>query len=143
MPTGTVKFYNAQRGYGFIRPDKLKRGQKDVWMGKADLQRAGVTNLIEGQPVEYESTVDGHGRTNVTELKVIALSRQKGVVEAFDSAKGYGFIHPCDGSKNVFVHISAVKRAGLAILQEGQSLEYEVVTHKGGKQSAENLKVSL
>jgi CspA family cold shock protein len=64
----------------------------------------------------------------------------KGTVKWFNSQKGYGFIQPQSGSKDVFVHISAVERAGLSGLNEGQVIEYEEVSNKG-KTSAENLKV--
>jgi CspA family cold shock protein len=66
----------------------------------------------------------------------------KGTVKWFNPTKGYGFIQPTDGQKDVFVHISAVERAGLSNLNEGQSVEYELVTGRNGKASAENLKVS-
>jgi CspA family cold shock protein len=66
----------------------------------------------------------------------------KGTVKWFNSQKGYGFIQPAGGGgKDVFVHISAVERAGLSSLNEGQTVEYEVVESRG-KSSAENLKVS-
>ena len=58
----------------------------------------------------------------------------------FNPTKGYGFIQPQDGSKDVFVHISAVERAGLSSLNEGQVVEYELVSNRG-KQAAENLKM--
>jgi CspA family cold shock protein len=64
----------------------------------------------------------------------------KGTVKWFNSQKGYGFIQPQGGGKDVFVHISAVERAGLGSLNEGQVVEYEEVSAKG-KTSAENLKV--
>jgi CspA family cold shock protein len=67
---------------------------------------------------------------------------QKGTVKWFNPTKGYGFIQPSDGQKDVFVHISAVERAGLSNLNEGQTVEYELVTGRNGKASAENLKVS-
>lgn len=63
-----------------------------------------------------------------------------GTVKWFNSTKGYGFIQPQDGGKDVFVHISAVERAGLSSLKEGQSVEYEVVENRG-KSSAEHLRV--
>ena len=63
-----------------------------------------------------------------------------GTVKWFNPTKGYGFIQPQSGGKDVFVHISAVERAGLASLNEGQTIEYEIVTNRG-KQSAENIKV--
>jgi CspA family cold shock protein len=66
---------------------------------------------------------------------------QKGTVKWFNSTKGYGFISPQSGDKDVFVHISAVERAGLSSLNEGQVVEFELVTNRG-KTSAENLKVS-
>jgi CspA family cold shock protein len=65
----------------------------------------------------------------------------KGTVKWFNSQKGYGFIQPDDGSKDVFVHISAVERAGLANLNEGQSVSYDVEAGQQGKSSAVNLKV--
>ena len=61
-----------------------------------------------------------------------------GTVKWFNSQKGYGFIQPQDGGKDVFVHISAVEKAGLPGLNEGQSIEFEVVSNRG-KASAENL----
>ena len=63
-----------------------------------------------------------------------------GTVKWFNSTKGYGFIQPQNGGKDVFVHISAVERAGLSNLNEGQVVEFEEVSNKG-KTSAENLKV--
>ncbi len=66
---------------------------------------------------------------------------QKGTVKWFNSTKGYGFIMPTTGDKDVFVHISAVERAGLRSLNEGQTIEYELVTNRG-RTAAENLKVA-
>ena len=63
-----------------------------------------------------------------------------GTVKWFNPTKGYGFIEPQAGGKDVFVHISAVERAGLTTLNEGQVVEYEVVANRG-KESADNLKV--
>jgi CspA family cold shock protein len=62
-----------------------------------------------------------------------------GTVKWFNATKGYGFIQPEDGSKDVFVHISAVQRANLAGLDEGQKVSYDVVQERG-KSSAGNLK---
>ena len=63
-----------------------------------------------------------------------------GIVKWFNPSKGYGFIQPQDGSKDVFVHITAVERAGLGSLGEGQQVSYELATQKG-KTSAVNLKL--
>jgi cold shock protein len=66
-----------------------------------------------------------------------------GTVKWFNGQKGFGFIQPNDGGKDVFVHISAVERAGLGGLAEGQRVNYEVRTdRKSGKDSAENLSLA-
>lgn len=64
-----------------------------------------------------------------------------GTVKWFNPVKGYGFIEPEQGGSDAFVHISAVERAGLDSLQEGQKIEYELVRGQNGKSAAENLKV--
>ena len=64
----------------------------------------------------------------------------QGTVKWFNPTKGYGFIQPQEGGKDVFVHISAVERAGLSTLNEGQSVQFELVENRG-KTYAENLKV--
>ena len=65
----------------------------------------------------------------------------KGTVKWFNSAKGYGFIQPSGGGgRDVFVHISAVERAGLSSLNEGQTVKYEIESNRG-KESAVNLKI--
>ena len=61
-----------------------------------------------------------------------------GTVKFFNTQKGFGFIQPSDGSKDVFVHISAVQRAGMSSLSEGQQLSFEI-ENSGGRQSAVNL----
>jgi CspA family cold shock protein len=61
-----------------------------------------------------------------------------GTVKFFNTQKGYGFIQPDDGSKDVFVHITALERAGMRSLNEGQKVTYEVVTERG-KEAAGNL----
>ncbi len=62
-----------------------------------------------------------------------------GTVKWFNPVKGYGFIAPEDGSKDAFVHISAVEQAGLSSLREGQKVEFELVPGRDGESSAENL----
>jgi CspA family cold shock protein len=61
-----------------------------------------------------------------------------GTVKWFNAQKGFGFIQPDDGSKDVFVHISAVERAGISSLNEGQKIRFEVVTERG-KQAADHI----
>jgi len=64
-----------------------------------------------------------------------------GTVKWFNLSKGFGFIEPEDGSKDAFVHISAVERAGLRSLNEGQKVSYELQIGQNGKTSAENLSI--
>jgi CspA family cold shock protein len=74
--------------------------------------------------------------SSIQEMRVAS-----GTVKWFNPTKGYGFIQPSGGGgKDVFVHISAVERAGLSTLNEGQQVDYEIVSNRG-KESAENLKV--
>jgi CspA family cold shock protein len=65
-----------------------------------------------------------------------------GTVKWFNATKGYGFIAPDDGSKDAFVHISAVERAGLSTLNEGQRVSFDLQRGQNGKTSAENLKLT-
>jgi CspA family cold shock protein len=85
--------------------------------------------------MDFPSVLGYAGLSNVRRL-VMA----RGTVKWFNPTKGYGFIQPQGGGKDVFVHISAVEKAGLTNLNEGQSVEYEEVSNRG-KSSAENLKV--
>jgi cold shock protein len=65
----------------------------------------------------------------------------QGTVKWFNGQKGFGFIQPADGSKDVFVHISAVERAGMSSLNEGQQVTFDIVSdRKTGKSSADNLR---
>ena len=69
------------------------------------------------------------------------LTMATGTVKWFNSMKGYGFIEPDDGGKDAFVHISAVERAGLGSLNEGQKVSFDLQPGQNGKSSAENLTI--
>jgi cold shock protein len=90
-------------------------------------------NRVPPRDVSLTSSV---WRASKTWRSIVAT----GTVKWFNPTKGYGFIQPQGGGKDVFVHISAVERAGLSTLNEGQHVEYEIVANRG-KESAENLKV--
>ena len=81
--------------------------------------------------------------TQAVQQPIEGQSMAKGTVKWFNDQKGFGFIQPDDGSKDVFVHISAVERAGLRSLTEGQKISFEIETDKKtGKSSAGNLTAS-
>jgi cold shock protein len=88
--------------------------------------------------------MDCHGRQSVqgklTSFFLWESYMSTGTVKWFNPTKGYGFIQPQGGGQDVFVHISAVEKAGLSTLNEGQQVEFEIVSNRG-KSSAENLKV--
>ena len=66
----------------------------------------------------------------------------KGTVKWFNETKGYGFIQPADGGKDIFVHISAVERAGLRSLKDGQAVTFDLETDRQGRSSAGNLQLA-
>ena len=81
--------------------------------------------------------------SDINNLFGVAMSRITGTVKWFNDQKGYGFIQPDNGGKDVFVHISAVERAGLRGLAEGQKISFELVTdRRTGKTSADNLQTA-
>jgi CspA family cold shock protein len=84
--------------------------------------------------------------TTVRSVRIADITRSdvmsSGTVKWFNGQKGYGFIQPDDGSKDVFVHISAVERAGLTGLNEGQKVSYDIERGQQGKTSAVNLQAT-
>jgi len=84
---------------------------------------------------------DGRHQSHIIRLSILVteVSVPTGTVKWFNNAKGFGFIQPDDGSKDVFVHISAVQRAGLGTLAEGQKVQLELARGKDGQASADSL----
>ncbi len=151
---GIVKFFNPQKGFGFIVRDD---GGEDVFVHISAVEQAGLTDLADGQPPEF-TLVDRGGRISATNLRIdgepIAVERAErapqrqltgekasGTVKFFNAMKGFGFIQRDDGQPDAFVHISAVERAGIPTLNEGDRLEFEIEVDRRGKYAAVNLSV--
>lgn len=177
---GTVKFFNGQKGFGFVVRDD---GGEDVFIHISAVEAAGLTGLADGQPLEFTLT-ERSGRVSATDLVIDGEpmpvtdraprepreggfggrndgprgggyggagsefgggapagngERVDGVVKFFNGQKGFGFIQREDGGPDAFVHISAVERAGMAGLDEGQRVSFELELDRRGKQAAINL----
>jgi CspA family cold shock protein len=158
--TGTVKFFNAQKGFGFIVQDG---GGEDVFVHISQVERAGLKGLAEGQTLRF-SLVDRGGKVSASDIQIegdlievpdsAGSSREErggpprreltgekatGTVKFFNGSKGFGFIQRDDGQPDAFVHISAVERAGMRGLEEGDKLEFELEVDQRGKTAAVNL----
>jgi len=178
--TGVVKFFNAQKGFGFVVRDD---GGEDVFVHISAVEQAGLTGLAEGQPLGF-TLVDRGGRISATELKIdgepmpvqeraprepreggfgggdrgprggagggfggapqrqLTGEKATGTVKFFNAMKGFGFIQRDDGQPDAFVHISAVERAGMGGLNEGDRLQFEIEVDRRGKHAAVNLQQS-
>ncbi|OYW22065.1 MULTISPECIES: cold-shock protein [unclassified Sphingomonas] len=166
--TGVVKFFNGQKGFGFVVRDD---GGEDVFVHISAVEQAGLTGLAEGQPLGF-TLVDRGGRISATDLKIdgeplpvedrgpprdrdagpgvprggaggpqrqLTGEKATGTVKFFNAMKGFGFIQRDDGQPDAFVHISAVERAGMPTLNEGDRLEFELEVDRRGKFAAVNL----
>ena len=156
--TGKVKFFNAQKGFGFIVQDA---GGEDVFVHISQVERAGLKGLAEGQGLKF-SLVDRGGKVSASDIQIdgdlievqgapdrpdrgsppkreLTGEKATGTVKFFNSMKGFGFIQRDDGEPDAFVHISAVERAGMSGLEEGDKLEFELEVDQRGKTAAVNL----
>jgi cold shock protein len=169
--TGVVKFFNGQKGFGFVVRDD---GGEDVFVHISAVEQAGLTGLAEGQPLGF-TLVDRGGKVSATDLKIdgeplpvtdrppprdrdgppreggfggggggapqrqLTGEKASGTVKFFNAMKGFGFIQRDDGQPDAFVHISAVERAGMTSLNEGDRLEFELEVDRRGKHAAVNL----
>ncbi|MBB3891455.1 CspA family cold shock protein [Phenylobacterium haematophilum] len=169
MSQGVVKFFNAAKGFGFISPSD---GTPDIFVHISALHDSGIEGLNEGDEVSFEVERDRRsGKSSAVALSVLAyapagggrgrgggsgrsasppprgVSRETlgsgaGVVKWFNPAKGFGFIQPNDGGTDIFVHISAVERAGLRGLDDGQQVSFDLEQdRRSGKLAATNLRV--
>lgn len=174
---GVVKFFNAQKGFGFVVRDD---GGEDVFVHISAVEQAGLTGLAEGQPISF-TLVDRGGKVSASDIEIegeplpvpenapredrggfgndrggagaggggagggrpqrqLTGEKSTGVVKFFNAMKGFGFIQRDDGQPDAFVHISAVERAGMNSLNEGDRVGFDVEVDNRGKFAAVNLK---
>ena len=143
-----VKWFNPSKGFGFVT---LADGSQDAFLPIAILRRAGYEDVREGASITCEISAGAKGPLVTTVLNVdnrTAVAPQptggpdrrgprpsqtmEGAVKWFEPEKGYGFISPDGGGKDVFIHITALRRSGVTALGPGQRVRVEVVDGKKG-----------
>jgi CspA family cold shock protein len=144
-----VKWFNASKGFGFVT---LSDGSQDAFLPMAILRRAGYEDVREGTSITCEISAGAKGPLVTTILNVDnstaapahgggGTDRQgprspsqtiEGAVKWFEPEKGYGFISPDGGGKDVFIHVTALRRSGVAALGPGQRVKVDVVEGKKG-----------
>src|SRR5215475_523466 len=138
-----VKWFNASKGFGFVT---LADGSQDAFLPMAVLRRAGHEDVREGASITCEISDGAKGPLVTTVLNIdnrtaVAPADHRGsrpsqtmegAVKWFEPEKGYGFISPDGGGKDVFIHITALRRSGVTALGPGQRVRVEVVDGKKG-----------
>jgi CspA family cold shock protein len=144
-----IKWFNSGKGFGFVTLDD---GTPDAFLPMAVLRRAGFEQVREGASITCE-VGDGAKGPLVTTVLHIDMSTAvaagpfddrrgprpastlEGAVKWFEPDKGYGFISPDGGGKDVFIHITALRRSGVNVLGPGQRVRMEVVDGKKGQEA--------
>src|SRR6476619_5357229 len=139
-----VKWFNASKGFGFVT---MADGSQDAFLPMAILRRAGYEDVREGASISCEVSAGAKGPlvTNVLNIDnstAVApgaehrptrpATAMEGAVKWFEAEKGYGFISPDGGGKDVFIHITALRRSGITALGPGQRVRVDVVDGKKG-----------
>ncbi len=142
---GTVKWFSAAKGFGFVAPGD---GSADAFLPMACLRRAGYGEAREGAAIVCDVAAGAKGPLVVNVLSIDngtglasragatrAARTLEGAVRWFEPAKGYGFVSPDGGGKDVFVHASALRRSGLTALGPGQRVRMDVVDGTRGREA--------
>lgn len=142
----TVKWFNASKGFGFVT---LPDGEQDAFLPMAVLRRAGHDDVREGSLVVCEVAAGAKGPLVTAVLSIDASTAVaprvgvdrgparpstplEGAVKWFEPEKGYGFISPDGGGRDVFIHITALRRSGISALGPGQRVRVDVVDGRKG-----------
>jgi CspA family cold shock protein len=161
--SGKIKWFNRSKGFGFILPDD---GAGDVFLPLAVLERSGFGEAPDGASIAFEWVQGPKGRaaTQVLDLDTSTASPRQprgegrfrphdamggepmgdggatealeGVVKWYDPARGFGFILPNDGSKDIFIHITALRRSGFENLEPGQPVRMMVSQGRRGREAS-------
>ena len=151
---GVVKWFTPEKGFGFV---ELSDGSGDAFLHGSVLAQSGINAVQPGETLEVR-VGPGHKGPHVTEVVSVDRStatpmgsqrssaqtltsngpsvEETGTVKWFNAERGYGFIAPNSGGRDVFVHISALERSGIAALSEGQTVVVDVVTGRKGPEAA-------
>jgi CspA family cold shock protein len=141
-----VKWFNASKGFGFVT---MADGSQDAFLPMAILRRAGYDDVREGASISCEVSPGAKGPLvtnvfNIDNSTAVApgaggdrrpqrpATAMEGAVKWFEPEKGYGFITPDGGGKDVFIHITALRRSGINALGPGQRVRVDVVDGKKG-----------
>jgi len=157
---GKIKWFNRSKGFGFIIPND---GSGDVFLPLSALERAGHSEAPDGASVVFEWTQGPKGRAVAQVLEIDASTATPraprenrfrggrgdfqdepsgvaesldGVVKWYDPARGFGFILPNDGSKDIFVHVTALRRSGIEMLEPGQPVRMMVAQARRGREAS-------